>query len=314
VSDRTGLGIVDVAVLEALHRIEARHHRPACKSARAVAELDAQYGLAPDLAYSALCDMARPWVVHLRCVDFHGNFGSPDFPAAAPQYTEARLSPLGALAPAAERGEVGAVPIGFINGNTAGGGTRPPFSPRHIVGALREVIANPAATDSELAGLAGGPVFPTGCEVTGNIQALVAGESVTLRLSARLRPLEGPKRGWVATRLPPGVGSLEVSGYVAAAVQRRPWSADLPELDRRTRIPVSSIDDLSDSETRLVFIASTGADPEQLRRQLSAVYGLTVEVRAQLPAPLPDTLRGWVTAHAADDITGSLSQLEQLLD
>lgn len=313
-SDRTGLGIVDVAVLEALHRIEARHEWRYCKAARAVEELDAVYGLAPDLAYSALCDMARPWVVHLRCVDFHGNVGSADYSPSAPQYTEARLSELGALARAAERGEMGAVPIGLINGNTAGGGTRPPFDPHRVVSALLEVIAKPDATDNELVGLVGAPVFPTGCDVTGDILALVAGEAVTLRLSARLSPLEGPKPGWVASRLPPGVGSREVSGYVAAAVQRRPWSADLPDLDRHTRIPVSCIDDLSDTETRLVFTASTGADLEQLRQQLAGIYGLTVELRAQLPAPLPDMLRSWVAAHATDDLTDSLTQLERLLD
>jgi len=207
------------------------------------------------------------------------------------------------------------VPIGLINGNTSGGGTRPPFSPRGIVSALREVVDSPAATDDELVGMVGGPLFPTGCEVHGNIEGLLAGDAVTLRLSARLRPVEGGRPGVVADRFPPGVGSREVSEFVASAVLRRPWSADLPDLDQQSRIAVSGIDDLSrGTETRLVFTASKGADVGQLRERLATVYGLTMELRAQLPAPLPDVLKSWAATHSADDLTNSLSQLDQLLD
>src|SRR6266700_6882880 len=58
------------------------------------------------LASGAYCE--RP---PLSLVDFRGNFGSLNDPAARPA-TEARLSPFGALSLAAEGGEIGPVPIG----------------------------------------------------------------------------------------------------------------------------------------------------------------------------------------------------------
>jgi hypothetical protein len=315
VTARTGLGIVDIAVLETLERIAARSDRPYVKSAKAVVDLDEVYGLAPELAYMSLCDMARPWVVPVRCVDFHGNLGSPDFPEAGPRYTEARLSRIGGLALAAERGEVGAVPIGLINGNTHGGGTRPPFAPRRMIAALGRLVSDPSIRDSDLADIVGPPAFPMGCEVGGDIAALMAGEAVSLELSARLRPVEPPGRGWIVDRVPPGVGSRDISDFVMQSVHSRPWAVDLPELDRRTRFALSGLDYLSQGDgICLVFTAADGADLDELRDRLLRVHGISVEVRAQLPAPLGGMLRIWVAAHATDDLRDSLGRLDELLD
>jgi DNA gyrase subunit A len=314
-TDRTGLGIVDLAVLETLDRIGARSDRPHKKCARAVAEVDATSGLGPNLAYEALCDMARPWVVPVRCIQFHGNYGSLDSPSAGPRYTEARLSPIGMLAVVAERREIGAIPIGLINGNTHSGGTRPPFHPRKIVTALRHLLVDPAVADQELTDLVGPPVFPTGCEVAGDIAALTAGESVTLQLSAHLRLADPPTRRWIIDHLPPLVGGRELLERIANLAMRRPWSADLPELDRRTRVPVSTIDAMSTGpDTQLVIKAATGVDLDALGRQLREVQGVTIKLPVQLPGPLPRILRNWVATHATDDLRTSLARVEELLD
>jgi hypothetical protein len=44
--------------------------------------------------YDALVRMAQPFSLRHPLVDFHGNYGSPDYPAAAPRYTECRLGQL----------------------------------------------------------------------------------------------------------------------------------------------------------------------------------------------------------------------------
>ncbi len=42
--------------------------------------------------YDALVRMAQPFSLRHPLIDFHGNYGSPDFPPAAERYTECRLS------------------------------------------------------------------------------------------------------------------------------------------------------------------------------------------------------------------------------
>src|SRR5439155_1087088 len=44
--------------------------------------------------YDALVRMAQPFSLRHPLIDFHGNYGSPDFGPAAERYTECRLSPL----------------------------------------------------------------------------------------------------------------------------------------------------------------------------------------------------------------------------
>src|SRR5258708_450806 len=76
-------------------------------------------GLARGHACEVLTDRALPWKIAARLVDPRGNFGSRDGdPPAMWRYTDARLSPVGQVALAAERGETAPVPVGLINGST----------------------------------------------------------------------------------------------------------------------------------------------------------------------------------------------------
>jgi hypothetical protein len=141
VSERTGLGLVELELLAVLRALPPgrgaqlfRHDtgaQPGADDLRSsyevLAAVERQIGLAPRYAYEVLCDMARPWTVPLRLVDFHGDCGGRDteLRPADPRYTAARLSCVGELVLETERGEMAPLPIGLINGNVHAGGTRP---------------------------------------------------------------------------------------------------------------------------------------------------------------------------------------------
>jgi hypothetical protein len=141
--DRSGVGLVECTILEALDSLgaQSRRHRSSAKVLEGVQE---RIGLAPGYAYEVLLDLARPWTMPLLLVDGQGNFGTRgNDPAANYRYTEAGLTRAGQVVLAAERGELAPVPVGLINGNVYREGLRPPFRPLAIIEALREVIQRP---------------------------------------------------------------------------------------------------------------------------------------------------------------------------
>ena len=102
-SGATGLGAFEIAILEACAAVGAMPTRPFVKVPRVLDEVDARTGIGMRYAYEPLCDLARPWVLHLPLVGTHGNIGTVDFGPADPEFVECRLTPLGAAALAAER-------------------------------------------------------------------------------------------------------------------------------------------------------------------------------------------------------------------
>jgi DNA gyrase/topoisomerase IV, subunit A len=144
VGDRSGLGLIDVAVLEALSGRGARGGRSFRRSSTVLTALAETTGLAQGYGYEFLVDLAQPWKTPVPLVDGRGNFGSQgNDPPASPRYTEARLSAAGQVVLAAERGEIAPVPIGLINGNTYRQGTRPPYRPQGIIDVIRRVLRKP---------------------------------------------------------------------------------------------------------------------------------------------------------------------------
>src|SRR5215470_8624212 len=96
---RSGVGLVELAILEAL---DARRAWPGGRAARCLkvlAALEDELGLARGYAYQVLVDLALPWKLQIPLVEPQGNFGGcgNDSPAS-PYYTEARLSPVGQVA------------------------------------------------------------------------------------------------------------------------------------------------------------------------------------------------------------------------
>jgi DNA gyrase subunit A len=305
VSERTGLGVVEVSVLEALDELGARPERPYVKCARVVQLLADEHGVSPRYGYDALCALARPWLVHLRLVDFHGNFGSADEGdrPANPRYTEARLSTAGALALAAERRTGPRLPIGLVNGDLHVDGSSPAFSPSRVIDTILALLDDPELPDLELVERIGPPAFPTGCRVECDHAALAAALPTTLMLTARLT-VEAGRRGpaIVVSNLPPGVGPQQISDAIAARAEGHfgRLRERSPERFAALTLPLRDVRDESDgSVTRIVCELRTGADVAECERKLASTWGVTIRRPVQLRAPLPRLLRDLVDAGAA---------------
>lgn len=89
-SERSGVGAVQVAILEALAATAGRGFR---SNEHVLHEAESRIGLAPWYAYPVLVDLAQPWKMPVTLVDGQGNFGSRgNDPAASRRYTESRLT------------------------------------------------------------------------------------------------------------------------------------------------------------------------------------------------------------------------------
>ncbi|MCX6520293.1 MAG: hypothetical protein NTZ21_06495 [Actinobacteria bacterium] len=289
-SDRTGLGMLDVAILDALASVGAVPDGPYVKTQRVLDVLYDSAGIGPRIAHEPLCTMARPWVVHLLLVDFHGNVGSPDFEPASPRYTESRLAPLGLAALGAERAVRSPIPIGLVNGDLHVGGVRPPFDPSRVVAALRAVSAG--AADRDLVDLVGRPSFPTGCDVELDVDAFVEGHETTLTTTAQLH-IEGDR--FVVTGLPPDASASELARSIAARVESAArWGDAAPgRLGRERPLPpiIGVDDDSTADETRLVLTAEAGTTTAAMRSFLATLWHFRRAFAVQLDRPLATVIR-----------------------
>src|ERR1700736_5899950 len=92
---RDGLKPVHRRILWGMDELRARPDRAHLKSARITGDVMGKFHPHGNQAiYDALVRMAQPFSLRHPLVDFHGNYGSPDFPPAAERYTECRLSQL----------------------------------------------------------------------------------------------------------------------------------------------------------------------------------------------------------------------------
>ena len=85
---RSGVGLVELAILEAL---DARRARPGGKPVsceKLLAALEGELGLARGYAYQVLIDLAQEWKLPVPLVEGRGNLGSRGSdPPASPRYT-----------------------------------------------------------------------------------------------------------------------------------------------------------------------------------------------------------------------------------
>ena len=310
-SKLTGLGPLEEAILVTLDNLGARGERPYRKSASVLEELERQVGFGPRYAYEALCDLARPWSVVVPLVDGHGNLGTPEAPAAEARYTECRLAAAGMLAVAAERRELPALPIRFINGTLYCGGSQPAFEPRRLLASLSRLIDDPLLGDDELLDLVGPPVFPTGCRVGGEVDRLIAGHPATLKLSAVIT-IEHPEGGVVLeiSNLPPGVGANRVESNIESRIggHRGRYPS---EVFSRTNVAVTKVQNQSGlAGSRIRCSVASDVDPETVAQHVREVWGVTIELHAALPRPLAEMVRSWIQEHAVDETPASLARLE----
>jgi DNA gyrase/topoisomerase IV subunit A len=283
-TSRTGLGPLEVAILDAIDLLgtdeDGAHAR--CSHVLDVVEHRRQIG--HRYAWPALVDIGVPWRVHLPLVELHGNAGTAmgDPPADA-VYVETRLSPIGALALAAERGEIGPIPLGIIEGSLYRGGPAPPFDPATVVGTL-------LAAGSDV----GPPALPTGGTVEGDIAGLLAGRGVRLTLGCTIRPEAGRL---VITEIPLGA---EAERIVDGIVQRslsheRDPHGRAHRVVRRHDSPVADVRDETSSRDgiRIVIELERGTDLLVARDWLRDVWPVSIGVDCRLPEPMDRLLGEW---------------------
>src|SRR5579864_7372570 len=92
---RDGLKPVHRRILFDMYLQGYRPDRPHVKCAKVTGDTMSRFHPHGNQAiYDALARMAQPFSLRHPLIDFHGNYGSPDFPPAAERYTEARLAAL----------------------------------------------------------------------------------------------------------------------------------------------------------------------------------------------------------------------------
>src|SRR5437660_1064419 len=230
---RDGLKPVHRRVLYGMHEDGLQPNRPYKKSAATVGTVMSRYHPHSDSAiYDTLVRMAQPFSLRYPLVDGQGNFGSiDDDPAAAPRYTEARLSKLATellrdidantvdFEPNYDesRRQPSVLPSRFpnllVNGSSGiavGMATNMP--PHHLGETIDAVVAMIDDPEINVEGLMKhikGPDFPTGAIVVGRggiRDAYRTGRGrVVMRARAHIEELRGGKSAIIITELPYGV-------------------------------------------------------------------------------------------------------------
>jgi hypothetical protein len=336
---RSGVGLVELAILEALDARRARPRGRAVSCEKVLVALEDEIGLARGYAHQVLIDLAQPWKLPVPLIEGIGNFGSRgNDPPAGPRYTEARLSPAGQVALAAERGQIAPVPIGMINGNTHRDGIRPPMRPVAVIDAIRQVLLKPRLSGPAITAIVGPPNFITGCTVTGDLAALAAGQHAELGLHARVtvtdaahvrdrvakaaipgyRPpgfTRDPGRPVIVIDEFPPYANIDDAGLgIAKRGEEYHWHARHPELGALTGLPITNLCDLSArGDYWWACLPADGTPPQVVRDQLLKVHGVSIYITTRLPRPLPAMIRTWIRGCQHEDLPGSLTALETAL-
>ena len=226
---RDGLKPVHRRIIWDMEEQGFRPDRPFVKCARVSGDTMARFHPHGDGAiYDALVRMAQPFSLRHPLIDFHGNYGSPDFGPAASRYTECRLAPLAMrlLADIDEdtvdmdpnydgsTEEPVVLPSRFPNllvngsqGIAVGMATNiPPHNLGEVIDATVHLLDNPGSTSDDLMQFVKGPDFPTGASILGRagiIDAYRTGRgSVKMRATATIEENKKGATEIVVTELP----------------------------------------------------------------------------------------------------------------
>ncbi len=187
---RDGLKPVHRRIIWDMEQQGFRPDRPFVKCARVTGDTMARYHPHGDSAiYDALVRMAQPFSLRHPLIDFHGNYGSPDFGPAAARYTESRLHSLAMrLLDGIDENTVDMMPnydgtseeplvlparfpnllVNGSQGIAVGMATSiPPHNLGEVIDATVHLIDNPKATPDDLMKFVQGPDFPTGGNILG---------------------------------------------------------------------------------------------------------------------------------------------------
>src|SRR5271154_639661 len=188
---RDGLKPSQRRILYAMHELGLLPGRSTSKCAGIVGETMKKFPPHGDQAiYPTLVHMAEPWSMRERLIEGKGNFGSVEGDApAAMRYTEARLTPLGAIlmedidkdtvnfVPSYDEKNMepvvlpSAFPNLLVNGGTGiAVGMATNLAPHNLTEVIDGIIAQidkPEITLQQLGKIIKGPDFPTGCTIVG---------------------------------------------------------------------------------------------------------------------------------------------------
>jgi DNA gyrase subunit A len=226
---RDGLKPVHRRIIWDMEEQGFRPDRPFVKCARVSGDTMARFHPHGDGAiYDALVRMAQPFSLRHPLIDFHGNYGSPDFGPAASRYTECRLAPLAMrLLADIDEDTVDMVPnydgsteepivlpsrfpnllVNGSQGIAVGMATNiPPHNLGEVIDATIHLIDHPDATPDDLMQFVKGPDFPTGASILGRagiIDAYRTGRgSVKMRATATIEENKKGATEIVVSELP----------------------------------------------------------------------------------------------------------------
>ena len=226
---RDGLKPVHRRIIWDMEEQGFRPDRAHVKCARVSGDTMARFHPHGDSAiYAALVRMAQPFSLRHPLIDFHGNYGSPDFGPAASRYTECRLDPLAMqLLADIDEDTVDMIPnydgtteeplvlpsrfpnllVNGSQGIAVGMATNiPPHNLGEVIDAVVHLIEHPEATVEDLMKHVTGPDFPTGAYILGRsgiIDAYQTGRgSVKMRAKASIEEAKNGRYEIMVSELP----------------------------------------------------------------------------------------------------------------
>ncbi len=285
---RDGLKPVHRRIIWDMEEQGFRPDRAHVKCARVSGDTMARFHPHGDSAiYAALVRMAQPFSLRHPLIDFHGNYGSPDFGPAASRYTECRLDPLAMqLLADIDEDTVDMIPnydgtteeplvlparfpILLVNGSqgiAVGMATNiPPHNLGETIDAVVHLIDNPEATVDDLMQFVTGPDFPTGASILGRsgiIDAYHTGRgSVKMRAKASIEEAKNGRYEIVVSELP---YQTSVSS-IAARIDELVTAGDIDGISDVN-------DDSSGGKTSLIISLKRDGNPNVV---LNKLYKLT---------------------------------------
>lgn len=290
---RDGLKPVHRKIIVGLNDLNFTHTKPHKKSTKSIGHvMGAYYSHGDASIYQAMIRLGQDWVNYLPLTDIHGNNGSIEgAPAAAPRYTETRLSAYSNLlleslnknavdfipnfdnTTTEPRVLPARIPLAMINGASGiGWGIASdilPHNPLELIDGAIKLVKNPDATLEEMLEIIKGPDSPTGCEIVVDEKELIK-EMTTGRAKYKLRSTINVK--WSKTDPRLEITSLPYGQLFDATLINK--IADIA--DTMPGFGIKSFENSIDHNSfHVAIICKPGTTEEQLNQLKSYLYKKT---------------------------------------
>ncbi len=305
---RDGLKPVHRRIIWDMEEQGFRPDRGHVKCARVAGDTMARFHPHGDSAiYAALVRMAQPFSLRHPLIDFHGNYGSPDFGPAASRYTECRLDPLAMeLLAGIDEDTVDMIPnydgtteeplvlpsrfpnllVNGSQGIAVGMATNiPPHNLGEVIDAVVHLIDHPEATPDDLMEYVKGPDFPTGGQILGRAgikEAYRTGRG-SVKTRARVSIEEGKSGRYeiVVTELPYQTSCSAIAARIQQLV-------DAGDLDG-----IADVNDGSNGgKTELIITLKRDANEQVVLNNLFKLTQLQSTFSINMVALVPDHSSG----------------------